>query len=137
MKRIMKLTNRPMTRYLKGFVKICNQDQCVALLVPIKNGNDTARKTVFTKSSRYQPAFRRIVSISFNQDMTRFQVEMLWDAKLATITSNAISSVAPNDYSRLDRSWDKPSLRTRSTEVRTKRVRQRRYYGPTNGVNTK
>lgn len=50
------------TRYWKSFVKTCNQDQCGALLVPVKNGrNDTARKTVFTKSTRHQPAFRRIV----------------------------------------------------------------------------
>jgi hypothetical protein len=40
MKRITKLTNRPMTRYLKGFVKICNQEQCAALPVPIKNGRN-------------------------------------------------------------------------------------------------
>ena len=44
-----------MTRYLKGFVKICDPDQCAALSVLIKNGrNYTSRKTVFTKSSRHR-----------------------------------------------------------------------------------
>ncbi len=45
----------------------------------------TQRKTAFISVLRNQAAFCRTVSISFSQEMMRFQVGMLWDAKFLSI----------------------------------------------------
>lgn len=83
-----------MTRYLKRFVKICDQDQCAALSVPIKNGrNDTSKESpvyeVFSPSNS-------VSTQGFDflyQEIIWFQAGTLWDAsKLFTPDTVSVSA---------------------------------------------
>src|ERR1041384_3008631 len=95
MKRITKLTNRPLTRYLKGFVKICDPDQYVALSVPITNGEIILQgpclRSLLAINRRFDARFR-----SFDQEIIRFQVGALgrqYYQSGSLIFSNPISFV--------------------------------------------